>query len=210
MNELLIKIGFNESDCHDLEECISPAIRTYSPNEIIMDINNSDDKIGFIVNGLAYFVSSSYDGKKNIVDIFNSEGVFGRPLAPTLTGNVYYVSAKTKCTVGYISYRKILECCHNRCSRHMKIMEYVINSYSRSAQNHIEILNKRSIREKLSCYFSILSVQSNSRQIRIPLPYSDLADYIASDRSAMMRELKKMNDDGIIHINGKKILLIKM
>ena len=38
--------------------------------------------------------------------------------------------------------------------------------------------------------------------------YTNLADYLAVDRSAMMRELKKLNSNGIIKSDKQKITLL--
>ena len=210
MNEILIKIGFTESDAKELSQCITPVTKTFDKGEIISDMSDNVNDIGFIVNGTAYFVSSTFEGQKNIIDIFTDNGVFGKPFSPEISGNGYYILAKTRCTVAFIPYEKLLNCCHKQCSRHMKIMEYVVNSYAKSTQIHIDILNKRTIRDKLCCYLRYLSIQTNSRQVTIPVPFTDLADYLAVDRSSMMRELKKMNDDNLIHTNNKKILLINI
>ena len=41
----------------------------------------------------------------------------------------------------------------------------------------------------------------------IPVSLSDLADYLSVDRSAMMREIKKMKNENIIIAKGCKITL---
>ena len=43
----------------------------------------------------------------------------------------------------------------------------------------------------------------------LPLPLSDLADYLSVDRSAMMREIKKMNEENIIISEKRKITVIE-
>ena len=40
---------------------------------------------------------------------------------------------------------------------------------------------------------------------RLPFSLSVLADYIATDRSAMMRELKKMREEGLVSTDGREI-----
>lgn len=40
------------------------------------------------------------------------------------------------------------------------------------------------------------------------MPYSALAEYLCLDRSAMMRELKRLGDEGLIERNGRHIWLI--
>ena len=39
------------------------------------------------------------------------------------------------------------------------------------------------------------------------MTYSDLADYIAADRSALMREVKNLSSEGVITADGKRITL---
>ena len=39
----------------------------------------------------------------------------------------------------------------------------------------------------------------------IPFSLSDLADYICSDRSAMMRELKRLREEGFLEISGRNV-----
>ena len=72
----------------------------------------------------------------------------------------------------------------------------------------IELLTQRSIRDKLIGYFTMLSTRSLSKTIYLPFSLTDLADYLSIDRSAMMRELKLLKDDGFIEKDGKKIKLI--
>ncbi len=76
------------------------------------------------------------------------------------------------------------------------------------AQNiRIELLTKRSIREKLQTYFTTLTKAGMNRTFFIPLSYTDLADYLSVDRSAMMRELKSLQEEGFISRDGNKITL---
>ena len=73
---------------------------------------------------------------------------------------------------------------------------------------HIEILSERSIRNKLLEYFNINSKKNGSRYIYLPFNFSDLANYLAIDRSAMSRELSYLKEEGFISIKGKKITLL--
>ena len=76
------------------------------------------------------------------------------------------------------------------------------------AQNiRIELLTKRSIREKLQTYFTTLTKAGMNRTFYIPLSYTDLADYLSVDRSAMMRELKSLQEEGFISRDGNKVTL---
>ena len=74
--------------------------------------------------------------------------------------------------------------------------------------SRIELLTKRSTRDKLIGYFSILSTRNLSKSFKLPFSLTDLADYLSVDRSAMMRELKSLRDEGFIEKNGNVITLL--
>ena len=46
-----------------------------------------------------------------------------------------------------------------------------------------------------------------SDTIKVPIPYSDLAEFLGIDRSAMMKELSKMKEENLI-IGQKKTIKI--
>ena len=68
-------------------------------------------------------------------------------------------------------------------------------------------LSRRSIREKLLCYFGLLAGQRQKPSFQLPFSLSALADYISADRSAMMRELKKMKDEHLVEVAGRQVTL---
>ena len=68
-------------------------------------------------------------------------------------------------------------------------------------------LFRRSIREKLLCYFRQLAESSGKNTFTLPFSLSTLADYIATDRSAMMRELKRLREEGVVSSDGRKFTL---
>ena len=72
----------------------------------------------------------------------------------------------------------------------------------------IELLTKKNIRDKLLSYFDILSNKQLSKRFSLPLSLTDLADYLSVDRSAMMRELSHLIEEGFIDKKGKKITLL--
>ena len=71
------------------------------------------------------------------------------------------------------------------------------------------MLSQRSIREKLLCYFTTQSYSCGSRSFTIPFTLSMLADYISTDRSAMMRELRKLREEGIVRMEGRRVELLR-
>lgn len=101
--------------------------------------------------------------------------------------------------------------CKSNCKFHTALVSSLLElvlSNSVHQNTRIEILSKRTIREKLLAYFSILSSKTFSKNITLPFSLTNLADYLSVDRSAMMREIKSLIDEGFISKNGNKIKLL--
>ena len=53
----------------------------------------------------------------------------------------------------------------------------------------------------------LLAGQRQKPSFQLPFSLSALADYISADRSAMMRELKKMKDEHLVEVAGRQVTL---
>ena len=73
---------------------------------------------------------------------------------------------------------------------------------------HIYFLSGRTVRQKLMQYFRFLSEKAENKTFELPVTLSALADYLFIDRSAMMREISKMNKEGLIASKGRQITLL--
>ena len=87
-------------------------------------------------------------------------------------------------------------------------MRNVIAQKIRQKNERIRILEKKQIREKLLEYFEVEYKKSYLRRITLPFSLKDLADYMGVNRSAMFRELKRLKEDNLIEVNGKRITLL--
>ena len=107
-----------------------------------------------------------------------------------------------------ISYDKIINRCEKNCSYHNQLIDnmlrIIINKLN-STYERIQILTKKTIREKLLEYFKFESNKNNSKKFKMNLSFTALSEYLAVDRSALMREIKYLKEDEIIEINNKII-----
>ena len=110
----------------------------------------------------------------------------------------------------FIDYHHILKRCERACTHHSLLVQNMLRLISDKAQalsERVDVLSRRSIREKLLCYFNQLAEKEGSRTFQLPFSLSMLADYIATDRSAMMRELKRLKEEGVLRSEGRRITL---
>ena len=210
MNKYSIFNAVQENDFHDTETCLSAERRNFLKNDIIIRSTDTNNNIGIINKGLAFLLSISEDGETSIIDYYEKGNIFGKIFTPESNVNLYYIVAKENCEITFFDYEKLISCCTQNCEKHGIIISSIVADSFRRCQMHIDILSCRSIRGKLSAYFKYMKEQKHSDRFDLPISLSDLADYISVDRSAMMRELRKMKNEGLITAQGSKITVISL
>ena len=180
-------------------------IKSIKKNDIITTYIKNRNQICILKKGNADIIRYDKNGNKTIIETLKSNDIFGEIFFPIKTNSELFVIAKTNCEVIFFLYNDILKHSNNL---NTNLLNLFLNRTIK--QNiRIELLTKRSIREKLLSYFSFLSIEYNKKDFTLPLSYTDLADYLSIDRSAMMREIQHLQKENIIIKNGYNIVLKK-
>lgn len=196
-----------EQETAEIRNCMCNEIKIYSKGDIIIQLPGFNEYICMVNSGIAHLIRIDINGNKSIIDYYESADVFGVLFSPDSSEDSFYIVAKEKCTVTFINYKKLLTRCEKNCDKHLRFMNNIILTAMEKSQIHIDVLSQRSIRNKLMTYFKYLNQKNKNIKFNLPLSLSDLADYLSVDRSAMMREIKKMNLEQIIESNGNSINL---
>ena len=192
-------------------KCIKAQKKVFPAGSVITTYMEKRKQICILLSGKADLIRYDLKGNKDIIERFNENDIFGEVFHNVNTNNELFVLATKECEVLIFLYDDLRIKCKQNCSFHTTLvstmLELVLNN-TISQNTRIEILSKRSIREKLLSYFNILSNKSFSKNITIPFSLTSLADYLSVDRSAMMREIKNLIDEGFISKNGNRIKLL--
>ena len=101
----------------------------------------------------------------------------------------------------FMPFDRVMHSCTMACQFHHRLIEnmvHIIANKNRDLMRKVEVVSKRTIREKLLSFLSIQAQIQESRYFEIPLGRVALAEYLCVDRSALTRELVKMKEDGLI------------
>jgi len=192
--------------------CFQAVQKSFRADELIYDFSApGNNAVGIVERGEATLIRIDEDGISTVMEKLGSGGVFGKTLAFATSGHdSLEVVSQTACDVLFIDYPHILKRCENACTHHSILVQNMLCLMSDKAQSlseRIDVLSRRSIREKLLCYFRQLAEKANGDSFELPFSLSTLADYIATDRSAMMRELKRLREEGIVFSEGRRFKL---
>ena len=204
--------GISYDEYRRMLTCFQAVQRSYRPEEMIYDFSKpNQNAVGIIERGAASLIRIDADGVATVLEELHAGGVFGKDLAfAGSREDSLEVVCRTACDVLFIDYPHILKRCENACYHHSLLVQNMLRLMSEKAQalsERIDVLSRRTIRDKLLCYFSQQRDKAGGDTFELPFSLSMLADYIASDRSAMMRELKKMRNEAVVRTNGRRITL---
>ena len=208
-----MRINFNIEDFISNFSCNCNKVqkKTFSKGEIITSYIQKRNQLCILLSGNADLVRYDLNGNRTIVEHFSKNALFGEVFYKVTTNNELLVEAKSKSTVLFYIYDEIKNRCNNTCQFHEilseNLPELVLDKIT-DLNTRIELLTQRTTRDKLLMYFSLTSTRKLSKSFELPLSFTDLADYLNVDRSAMMRELKLLKEDGLVDKIGNRIILL--
>lgn len=200
--------GITEIEIDKMLKCFEAKKRTFKKETTIVSNIIGLKMLGIILNGEANIVRYDYNGNRSIIERLDKNSVFGEVFSRL--GTDISVIATTDCEILFIEYSHVVNRCKKNCGYHNLLLSNVMQLLSIKIielNKRLEILTKRTIREKLLSYFLMLANDNPKRSFDIPFSYTDLADYLSVDRSAMMREIKNLKDEGFITANGRHITI---
>lgn len=185
---------------------LDSTVKEYAKQESITGIGQGYEQSGYILSGSVFLISESESGKKSIVEYYESGDMISMNALTRLGRENCYLSAKKASRIEFFKNRDLLRLALENSGS--ELGDELTLRAENKAMVHVVILEQHSLREKLMTYFYYLARLHDSNSFTLPLTVSDLADYICADRSAMSRELKRLNDDGIIISSRRKIQLL--
>ena len=193
------------------KSCNKVQKKSFKKNVVITSYIQKRDQLCILISGSADLVRYDLNGNKTIIDHFSKHDVFGEVFYDVTTNNELLVESKENCEVLFFSYSDMHNKCKPGCKFHEKLSEHLpelILDKVTTLNMRVELLTKRSTRDKLLGYFNLLSTKALNKTFTLPFSLTDLADYLSVDRSAMMREIKLLKNENIIKKEGKKITLL--
>lgn len=197
--------GYDQEISSMLEEATS--IVTKRKNEIFFMEGEEGSKVYFLISGFIKLYKTNEEGKEAIMHFVKSGEIFAEILF--FLKNRYPVTALAldDCLTLAIDSKKM----ELLIKKHPNFAMKMIGSLAKRIKyfvNIVENLTLSDLSTRFLKYLSTLSEQKKSSEIVLPVKKGDLAVLLGATPEAFSRMLKKLKDDGIIDIDGRKIILI--
>jgi len=194
---------------------IEKLLYTLEANTLNIKKNNSlltsiVDKniLAIIITGYIQITRTDESGNITIIEDLTDNDIFEYSISSINNETDIKTLEDTKIII--IDYDRILTIENNiyYYNTFIKNLLKIITEKINKKNERIEILTKKTVRDKILEYFKIITSKTGSKIIYIPSTYKNLAEYLAVDRSAMNRELKNLIDEGFIRRENKRITLL--
>lgn len=204
--------NIRESELKKLYTCLHAKEVKFEQNAEICSYDNQKGVLGVVTQGEVIIKKIDLNGNSTILDHIQKNGVFSDIFAFTATeANFIGVYAGEPTTVMFFDYPSVFKRCEKACEYHSTFVENLLKiviDKSKTLSQRVEILSNKTIREKILSYASIVVNQVGSLTFTLPMSLTSFAEYLCVDRSAMMRELKKLSEQGIIKTNKRTFTVL--
>lgn len=186
----------------DMLSCLNAKTVTVTKNQMLLQEGDPAGNIGIVLSGAVQVIREDYDGNRSIVSVIEAGQMFAEIFACAGLGKIpVSVTAVSDSEILFVDCRRILTVCPKACEFHSRLIGNllkIVATKSLMLNQKIEIISKRTTREKLLTYLRIQAKQCGSPEFTIPYDRQALADYLGVERSAMSAEIGKLCKDGVI------------
>lgn len=204
--------GIQEENLKTMLNCLNTRTAFFDKKYTILAEGNPAKHIGIMLSGSAQIIQLDYYGNRSILSEVTAGEMFGEAFAcaevPALP---VAVVADTPCEVMLIASDHILNNCANRCGFHQQMIYNLMKDLAEKAlrfHQKIEVIAKRSTREKLMTYLALEAKKADSNTFEIPFDRQELADYLEVDRSGLSSEIGKLRREGILDNHRNRFRLL--
>lgn len=203
---------FTQDELLSLLEENNTEIKKYEKGSFVFEEGDVPDRLYVLIYGLVEVSKLTFSGKKILITTIENPGDMFAEVYMFMGKSKYDMSAQTgeESLILSISSEFFENISYNTNALVAeKIRKNLMSIFAMKAYNlsgKVRLLGCGSIREKISLY--LIENQTPSGEIAKNPSREELADYLNVTRPSLSRELGNMEKEGIIRLDGRKIVIV--
>ena len=203
--------SIEEEHVKEMMICLNAHVRRYNKGQFILFDGEDVSHMGIVIQGLVHMMKEDVWGNQTLLTYMSDGDFFGESFAMCRETNsfVSFLSASDT-EILFLGTRHILTPCKNNCAFHQRLARNMFDLLGQKnirLMEKIEILSKATLREKILAFLSMQAQRQDSKYILLSLSRAEMANYLCTNRSAMIRELSAMRADGLIDFDKNTFVL---
>lgn len=193
--------------------CLQASRKTFSRNTTILHIGEQSQMAGMILDGTVELVFYDENGNQINVNHISAGEVFGLELACSRqNASPIQLRAVTDCQVLFMDFETVLDQNAPPCPYRLQVASNLLRDFARQTlflNQKLRILSQKRLRDKIKVYLQSQEICQDGR-IMLPFSRSEMADFLYVDRSALSRELSRMQQEGILTYRGQEFCILDL
>ncbi|MBQ8846103.1 MAG: Crp/Fnr family transcriptional regulator, partial [Lachnospiraceae bacterium] len=158
--------GIDDEQMLTMLSCLGASVRTYKKNQVILAEGDAADRIGVVLLGGVQIVRVDYYGNRSILTELQPGQMFGESFACADVSEIpVNVVATESSEVLLIEAKRILHICSSVCGFHNRLIYNLMKLVATKNlvfNQKLEIISKRTTREKLMTYLVLQAKQQGN------------------------------------------------
>lgn len=218
MNQKLLKTmdffsGFSDEEISDIATRLRVQCKSYVKGERVFHAGETTDVMGYVLSGSVHIESNDFLGNRLILDNVAAGQFFAETFA-FLPQEILLVdvTANEDCEILFLCLAALHCSSIQESSWAGRLMMNLMTIMARKNLN----LSRRSfhtapktIRERVMAYLNTIAIHSESVSFEIPFDRQQMADYLNVERTALSKELGRMQREGLIRFHRSSFTLIE-
>lgn len=198
-----------QEDIYATIKSLNGYIQTFGDGEKLYAHNKKINHVGIILNGCVILKQIQLNGLEVVLNIFSEYKLIGSVVCfmKDLYENLEYIS-RGQTTILFLDVSTNSKDSIFRCQIFENLAE-ILAKISYQLFKRTKIISESNLRNKILLFFNTYCAEIHKNPFELPLTRNELANYLNADRSALCRELGRMQNDNLIKVDGRKITLIE-
>jgi CRP-like cAMP-binding protein len=184
-------------------QCLDATERSYKKGNFILMAGDPLPYVGILLSGQATVFKTDLLGSRTVLGALEPPHLFAETFvcAGVKTSPVT-VEAVTDTDVLLLMFDRILHTCTSCCAHHSMLihnMLRIVAQKNMALSEKLDHMARKTTRQKIASYLIDQATRTGSRRFEIALDRQALADYLSVNRSALSRELSRMNEEGSVN-----------
>ena len=200
---------------HEYVQCfkaLKATEKTYKKDALILTASDTTKRFGLVLDGSVTIESNDIWGNRTILSHVGKGQFFAETYAlladePMLVD----ATANEDCGILFLEINRLTNTAPGNDEWRVRILN---NLLTISAHKNLALsgrsfhISPKSIRGRVMSYLNSVSLQKGSRTFDIPFDRQQLADYLNIERTALSKELGRMQKEGIISLRKSHFIIL--
>lgn len=201
--------GIDGEDLIGVLDSMRGRIVRYAKGETIYRVGDEVQESAMVLEGTVVVDASDSEGDETNLNMLRRGDAFGAILVLSgSTRSPMHVYAGTRCAILFYDLRAVRDK-PVRNEAEAKLVNNIMSSLARRCVDlyqKVRIYGKKRIRGRIRLYLMSLPVEDG--EVSLPMNRTALAAFLGVDRTALAREVGRMQEEGLIAVNGRRVRLL--